>query len=95
MRNHFSIVLNEIFDKESLIQCIVKLRNIDNLEALHLSSERSSQSVPPSQLHNNILFKLLLHLLAKTLDQKPERIGFTLPEVSRLLNLIAVGKTNW
>ncbi len=31
VRNHFPTVLNEIFDKESLIQCIIKLRNIDNL----------------------------------------------------------------
>jgi hypothetical protein len=93
IKNNFQLVVNEIFEKENIVKCIIKMRNIDNLEHEKNAFTHEDQN---SQIHNNVLFKLLLYLLTDTLEQKPEKIGFLLPDLSHLLNLIlAVGRNNW
>jgi hypothetical protein len=30
IKNNFQLVVNEIFEKENIVKCIIKMRNIDN-----------------------------------------------------------------
>lgn len=93
IKNNFQLVVSELFDKENIIKCIIKLRNIESCD--HLKTSFTQEDIQ-SQAHNHVLFKLLLHSLTDILEQKPEKIGFALPDLAHIVNLIvAVGRNNW
>ena len=93
IKNNFQLVVSELFDKENIIKCIIKLRNIESCD--HLKTSFTHEDIQ-SQAHNHVLFKLLLYSLTDILEQKPEKIGFALPDLAHIVNfIVAVGRNNW
>ena len=94
IKNNFAIVLNELFDKEVLITYICKLKSIENS---HLTKASSREEHPDYAIerNNNYLFQILLYRLTETLEQKPEKMNFTLPSMEHIIDFIMmVGKKN-
>ena len=88
------MVLNERFDKDVLITYLCKLNNIEN-QVLIKSNSQGSPRMHKHSNTNNHLFQVLLYRLTETLEQKPYKMNFTLPDTPHLMNLIiAIEKDN-
>lgn len=96
IKSNFSVVLNELFEKDALVRYICKLKNIHNQQLGKQLSSKEDSLNNTDQLCNNYLFQILLFKLTRTLEQKPEKMNFTLPHINQTLDLILkVGKNNF
>jgi len=86
IKNNYSLIAKELFDKEVTMVYICKFKNIQNRNSVKPLNVNETEQI--SECCGNSLFQILLFILAENLGQKPEKLKFSLPKIDQINSLL-------